>query len=167
MFFEFTRGNLPRVNGESHEALDLDERFENALRTTAMAWQQAVDRRFRGLGLNRMSWMTIVAATQARAPLSQSALADQLGVSRASMVHTIDRLVKDGLVKREPSASDRRLNRIVVTDAGMHFYLLIKDKVAAGRREMLAVVESEKLVHLTELLEQLRIHWQVSRENCH
>jgi len=141
---------------ESRIALDLDERFENALRNTATAWRQAVDRRLRRLGGNRMSWMAIAASTQARLPLSQSALADTLAVSRASMVHTIDRLVKNGLVKRESSASDRRLKRIVVTEAGAHLYSLLKGEVAAVRRQMLAIVELEKLVHLTELLETLQ-----------
>jgi MarR family transcriptional regulator for hemolysin len=102
-----------------------------------------------------MSWMTIAAAAQARLPLSQSALADTLAVSRASMVHTIDRLAKNGLVKRESSSSDRRLKRIVVTEAGAHLYFLLKDEVAAVRRQMLAIVELEKLVNLTEILETL------------
>ena len=141
---------------ESRLAFDIDERFENALRNTAAAWRQAVDRRLRCLGVNRMSWMTIAVATQAPLPLSQSALADTLAVSRASMVHTIDRLVKNGLVRRESSASDRRLKRIVVTEAGAHLYSLLKDEVAAIRRQMLAIVELEKLVHLTELLETLQ-----------
>jgi MarR family transcriptional regulator for hemolysin len=152
---------------ESHLAFDLEERFESALRKTATAWRHAVDRRLRRLGVSRTSWMTIAAATQACSPLSQSALADTLGVSRASMVHTVDRLVKGGLVKREPSASDRRLKRIVVTDAGKHFYFLIKDEVAARRREMLAFVEPKELVHLTDLFEKLFIRWQVLRDNCH
>jgi MarR family transcriptional regulator, transcriptional regulator for hemolysin len=156
MFFEFSRGKFFRMIDESCNALDLDERFENALRNTAMAWRQAVDRRLRRLGVSRVSWMTIAAATQARLPLSQSALADALAVSRAAMVHAIDRLAKDGLVKRESSDSDRRLKRIVVTDAGTHMYSLIKDEVAAVRRQMLAIVELEKLVHLTELLEKLQ-----------
>ena len=156
MFFEFTRGNPFRIIDESRLSFGVDDRFENALRNAATAWRLAIDRRLRRLGANRMSWMTIAAATQARSPLSQSALADTLAVSRASMVHTIDRLVKDGLVRREPSVSDRRLKRIVVTEAGMHFYLLIKDEVTAGRREMLASVELEKLTHLTELLENLQ-----------
>jgi MarR family transcriptional regulator for hemolysin len=156
MFFEFTRGNSLRMIDESRRSFDVDDRFENALRNTATAWRLAVDRRLRRLGVNWISWMTIAAASQARSPLSQSALADRLAVSRASMVHTIDRLVKDGLVKRELSASDRRLKRIVVTEAGMHFYLLIKDEVTAGRREMLASVGLEKLTHLTELLEKLQ-----------
>jgi MarR family transcriptional regulator for hemolysin len=156
MFFEFTGGNSLRMIDESRVAFDLDERFENALRNTATGWRQAVDRRLRRLGVNRMSWMTIAASTQARLPLSQSALADTLAVSRASMVDTIDRLVKNGLVKRESSASDRRLKRIVVTEAGAQLYSLLKGEVAAVRRQMLAIVELEKLVHLTELLETLQ-----------
>jgi len=156
MFFEFTRGISGRMIDESRVAFDLDERFENALRKTATAWRQAVDRRLRRLGVSRVGWMTIAAATQARYPLSQSALADMLAVSRASMVHVIDHLVKDGLVKRESMASDRRLKRVLVTEAGAHLYSLLKDEVAAIRREMLGIVEPEKLAHLTELLEKLQ-----------
>jgi DNA-binding MarR family transcriptional regulator len=155
MFFEF------------RQAPGADERFESALRNTAMAWQQAVERRLRRLGVNRMSWVTIVAATQARSPLTQSALADTLGVSRASMVRTVDRLVKEGLATRARSAADRRQNRIELTDAGMHFYLLKRDQVSAGLREMLAGVDFEKLGQLTEWLEQLHVRWQAPRSRPH
>ena len=156
MYFEFSSGNSARVNDESRHAFDLDERFELALRNAAKAWRQAVDRRLRRLGVDRISWMTITAATQARSPLSQSALADALAVSRASMVHTIDRLAKNGFVKRESSAFDRRQKRIVVTDAGAQLYSLLKDEVTGVRRQVLTVVEPEKLVHLTDLLEKLQ-----------
>jgi MarR family transcriptional regulator, transcriptional regulator for hemolysin len=156
MFFEFTRGDSLRTIDESRHAFDLDERFENALRNTAMAWRQAVDRRLRGLGVSRAGWMTIAAAMRARSPLSQSILADRLAVSSAYMVQTVDRLVKNGLVKRESSASDRRLKRVVVTEAGAHLYSLLRDEVAVVRRQILAMVEPAKLVHLTELLEKLQ-----------
>jgi DNA-binding MarR family transcriptional regulator len=156
MFFEFARGNALRMIDESRRAFDLDERFDNALRNTAMAWRQAVDRRLRRLGVSRVGWMTIAAAMQARSPLSQSTLADGLEISRASMVKTLDSLVKNGVVKRESPASDGRLKHIVVTEAGAHLYSLLRDEVAAVRRQMLAAVELEKLVHLTELLEKLQ-----------
>jgi len=156
MFFEFTRGNSLLMVDESRPAFDIDQRFENALRNTAMAWRQVVDRRLRRLGVSRVGWMTIAAAMQARSPLSQSSLADGVAISRASMVQTIDCLVKSGLVKRESSASDRRLKRVVVTEAGAHLYFLVRDEVAAVRRQMLAMVEPEKLVHVTEVLEKLQ-----------
>jgi DNA-binding MarR family transcriptional regulator len=156
MFFEFARENVDPMTGGSNLVSDLDERFENALRSTATAWRQAVERRLRRLGVGRVGWMVIAAATQASSPLSQSALADALAVSRASMVHTIDRLVKEGLVRREPAAFDRRLKRIVVTDAGAHLYLMLKNEAAAARRQMLTIFEPAKLVYLTELLENLQ-----------
>ena len=156
MYFEFDGRDTFRVIDESRRAFDLDERFENALRNAAMAWRHAVDRRLRRLGVDRMSWMTITAAIQSRQPLSQSALADLLAVSRASMVRTIDRLVKNGFVKRESSTFDRRLKRIVVTDAGAQLHASLKHEVAAVRRHVLAIFEPDKLVHLTQFLENLQ-----------
>ena len=143
------------IEGPSNAA-DLAERFENALYNSARAWRDAVYRRLECLGISVASWMTIAAASQARSPLSQSELADMLSVSRASMVHMIDRLVKEGLVIREPSVSDRRVNRIVITDAGHRLCAELKSEAAAVRQQLLASIELDKLAHLTELLEQLQ-----------
>ena len=136
-------------------AADLAERFENALHNAARGWRHAMDRRFKYLGISVASWMTIAAASQVRSPLSQSELADMLSVSRASMVHMIDHLVKAGLAIREPSISDRRVNRIVVTDAGHRLYAESTKLATAVRQQLIAGIHLEKLVHLTELLEQL------------
>jgi MarR family transcriptional regulator for hemolysin len=155
MFFEFTRGNQPRaINGSRHSP-DLEERFDSALRNIAKGWRQAVDRRLARLGVSQTGWMTIAEAMHARLPLSQSKLADKIAISGASMVQTIDRLVRDGLVKRESSAADRREKRIVITGAGAHLYALIQIEIAAARRQWLATIEPEGLDHLTELLERL------------
>jgi MarR family transcriptional regulator, transcriptional regulator for hemolysin len=137
-------------------ATDLAERFESALYNAAKCWRHAVDRRLEYLGISLTSWMTIAAASQILSPLSQSELADMLSVSSTSMVHMIDRLVKAGLVIRKPSLSDRRVNRIVITDAGRRLYVQIKDEAAAIRQQLVAGIESERLAHLTELLEQLQ-----------
>jgi MarR family transcriptional regulator for hemolysin len=137
-------------------AADLAERFENALYNLARDWRHAVDRRLKYLGISMASWMTIAAASQVRTPLSQSELADMLSVSGASMVHMIDRLVKAGLAIREPSISDRRVNRIVITDAGHRLCAELKTEAAAVRQQLLASIESGKLAHLTELLEKLQ-----------
>jgi MarR family transcriptional regulator for hemolysin len=154
-------------------ATDLAERFENALHNTARGWRNAMDRRLRYLGISLASWMTIAAASQVRLTLSQSELADMLAVSGATMVHMIDRLVKAGLVMREPSISDRRVNRIVITHAGHRLYAQIKDEASAVRQQLLASITLESLAHLTELLEQLQCILQPYhdcapvRPNCH
>jgi MarR family transcriptional regulator for hemolysin len=135
---------------------ELEERFSNALHNTARAWRQAIDRRLKHLGVSQASWMTIVAAAKAPSPLSQSELADRLGVEGATMVAMIDRLVKAGLVIREPSTADRRIKRVVVTAAGHRLYDTVKVEATAVRKEFLALIDSQKLQAATDVLETLQ-----------
>ena len=135
---------------------ELEERFADALHSTARAWRQAVDRRLKGLGLSQAGWMTIAVAAKARAPLSQSELADRLGVEGATMVAMVDRLVKAGLVARQPSKTDRRINHVMLTEAGVRLYDRVKTEAAAVRRELLTEIDPKKLAIAAELLEGLQ-----------
>lgn len=134
---------------------DLEERFANALHGTARAWRQAVDRRLRSSGVSQASWMTIAVAAKAGYPLSQSELADRLAVEGATMVAMVDRLVKAGLVVREPSTVDRRIKHIVITEAGHRLYDTVKSEAAAVRQQLLAQVDRSQLEAATEVLEAL------------
>jgi MarR family transcriptional regulator for hemolysin len=135
---------------------DLDERFADALHSTARAWRQAVDRRLKYLGVSQASWMTIAVAAKAPTPLSQSELADKLGVEGATMVAMVDRLVKAGLSVRAPSSSDRRVNHVLLTDAGQRLYANVKAEAAAVRKDLLTGIDPKKLEIATEVLESLQ-----------
>src|ERR1700759_3931285 len=135
---------------------DLEERFSDALHSTSRSWRQAVDRRLKYLGVSQASWMTIAFAAKAREPLSQSELADRLAVEAATMVAMVDRLVKAGLVVREPSTTDRRVKRVVLTAAGNVLYERVRAEAAAFRHLLLADLEPKKLLAAAELLENLQ-----------
>jgi MarR family transcriptional regulator for hemolysin len=135
---------------------DLEERFSTALHSTARAWRQTVDRRLKYLGVSQASWMTIAVAAKANQPLSQSELADRLAVEGATMVAMVDRLVKAGLVKREPSTTDRRVKRVVVTEAGYRLFDTVKTEAAAVRKELLSKMDPKKLEAATYVLEALQ-----------
>lgn len=135
---------------------DLEERFSNALHGTARAWRQAVDRRLKYLGMSQASWMTIAVAAKAHSPLSQSELADRLAVEGATMVAMVDRLVKAGLVVREPSTSDRRVKYVVITAAGHALYEAVRTQAAAVRKELLSKIDHQHLETATEVLEALQ-----------
>jgi MarR family transcriptional regulator for hemolysin len=135
---------------------DLQERFADALHGTARSWRQAIDRRLKGLGMSQASWLTIAVASKARTPLSQSELADRLGVEGATMVAMVDRLVKAGFVVRQPCESDRRINRVVLTDLGQRLFETVKAEASAVREELLAGLDSRKLAIATEILETLQ-----------
>jgi MarR family transcriptional regulator for hemolysin len=135
---------------------DLEERFSGALHNTSRAWRQALDRRLKYLGVSQASWMTIAVAAKAPGPLSQSELADSLGVEGATMVAMVDRLVKAGFVVREPSTTDRRVKRVVLTPAGNLLYDKVRTEAAAFRGALLAGIDHQKLLVATDLLEGLQ-----------
>ncbi len=134
---------------------DLEERFANALCGTARAWRQALDRRLKHLGLSQASWATLEAAATAAPVPSQSELALRLAVEGATMVAMIDRLVDAGLVVREPSTSDRRVKRVVVTAAGRRLYATVQAAAAEARKELLASADRRQLEDVTLALEAL------------
>lgn len=135
---------------------DVEERFTGALHNTSRAWRQALDRRLKYLGVSQASWMTIAVAAKAAGPLSQSELADRLGVEGATMVAMVDRLVRAALVMREPSTADRRVKRVVLTPAGNLLYDKVRAEAAAFRKALLADIDPKKLLIATELLEGLQ-----------
>ena len=135
---------------------DLEERFSHALHGTARAWRQAVDRRLKYLGVSQASWTTIAMAAKADQPLSQSELADRLAVEGATMVAMVDRLVKAGLVRRESCTVDRRIKRVVLTDAGYRVFDTVKAEAVAVRKELLAKIDPRKLEAATQVLEALQ-----------
>jgi MarR family transcriptional regulator for hemolysin len=135
---------------------DLEERFSSALYNTSRACRQALDRRLKYLGVSQASWMTIAVVAKAHEPLSQSELAQGLGVEGATMVAMVDRLVKAGFVLREPSATDRRVKRVVLTAAGTALYNKVRTEAIAFRKELLAGIDPKKLLAATELLENLQ-----------
>ncbi len=135
---------------------ELQERFSSALHNTSRSWRQALDRRLKYLGVSQASWMTIAMAAKAAEPLSQSELADRLAVEGATMVAMVDRLVKAGLVMRQPSTTDRRIKRVVLTEAGTVLYARVLAEAGAFRKELLAGLDADKLLVATELLEGLQ-----------
>lgn len=135
--------------------LTLEERFSAALHNAARSWRQAVDRRLKHLGVGQASWMAIAVVAKAGQPMSQTELAHKLGVEDPTMVSMIDRLMKAGLVVREPSQTDRRVKLVVLTDAGTALYRKVKAEADAFRIEFLANIDKETLRTATDLLETL------------
>jgi DNA-binding MarR family transcriptional regulator len=66
----------------------------------------------------RPGQFSVLAVIGGNAGLSQSQLCEALGIKRANLVAVIDHLESLKLVSRQPSATDRRSNRLHLTPAG-------------------------------------------------
>ncbi|MEC5384902.1 MarR family transcriptional regulator [Uliginosibacterium sp. H3] len=133
----------------------LEERFARALHSTTRVWRLALDRRLKDLGLSQAGWMTIAIVAKAEAPLSQIELAQRVGVEGSTMVAMVDRLVKSGLLERQPSPSDRRVRFVVLTEPGNQTYARVKAEADAFRMEVMAGVDADALRVAAELLEHI------------
>jgi DNA-binding MarR family transcriptional regulator len=76
-------------------------------------------------------------------PLPMSRLADAMDVSQASATGIVDRMEQRGLVERLRDDADRRVVRVAL---------------AAGGRQTLGVMASERRDHLAQIIDQLTDH---------
>lgn len=136
----------------------MDERFTAAVHNCARIWRLAIDKRLKHIGIGQAGWMTIAMIAKAKEPLSQRALADQVGVEGPSMVAMLDRLERDGLVERVASSTDRRVKLVQLTEAGGTLFAEVKKEANAFRAALLEGVDPEELAVATRLLERLRKH---------
>lgn len=136
--------------------MSAEERFSNALHTTARIWRLALDRRLKDLGVSQAGWLSIAYIAKAKSPLSQAELASLVQVEAATMVSTIDRLEKAGLVQRLPSESDRRVKLLVVTAEGQAIYEQVRARADDLRRELIGRIDPEKIAVATSVLEELQ-----------
>jgi MarR family transcriptional regulator for hemolysin len=131
----------------------IEERFSSVLYNASRAWRQALDRRLKDLGVGQAGWLAITVAARASEPMSQTELARRLGVEDPTVVATVDRLVKAGLVARMPCAQDRRVKLVVLTEAGKALYAKVKTQADTVRGELLCTVDRQQLEMVTAVLE--------------
>jgi MarR family transcriptional regulator for hemolysin len=136
--------------------MSLDERFSNALHASARGWRHALERQLRVTGVSQAGWSAVAAAAAMPRPPSQSELAQLLGVEGATMVTTIDRLAAAGLVERVPSATDRRVNLVVVTERGRVLAERVRRESEALRQQLLQRIGGERIAAAASVLEELQ-----------
>jgi len=129
--------------------------FTHLLYQTAHAWRLAVDRHLKHSGLSMSSWMAIGLIASETRPLTQTELAQMLGLEDASMVPLIDRLVKQELLTRVQPLEDRRKRHLVLTEKGNQAFALVKSKADALRADLLSDIDPQALATTEQVLQQL------------
>lgn len=88
--------------------------------------------------------------------LSMGELSRRLMVTNGNITGLIDRLVRDGLVERQPAPNDRRMQLVRLTDGGKRFF----DDVAAQHRswvsDMMKDLGRAEMIQLYDLLARLK-----------
>lgn len=142
--------------------LDLNESIGLMLKTSAKAWEKAVDVDMRNkFGLTGGKWKIIVVLS-IRQGITQKQLADMTFVEAPTLVPIIDKMEKDGYLKRQPDSNDRRNNLIFMTEKSEKIVEPIIDCIIDIRKIALNKISKKDLeigkkvlLQITENTEQL------------
>lgn len=92
---------------------------------------------------------------QAPAGLKVTDIARQQNISDSAASKLCDRLVKDGLVSRERSVQDKRIQVVVITPAGRDAVTAAQETGESAAERFFAALTAEQQQQLGELLKQL------------
>lgn len=120
----------------------------------ATGLRAAYDRRFAPLGLN-LSQATIIGYLGEFGPTIQTRLADHLSQGRAAAGTSIDRLERDGLVRRAHDPADGRVWLVELTAAGQQLVPRVAEIDADFRSMFRAGLDRDERHVLGEALGRL------------
>ena len=96
--------------------------------------------------------MLIMKVLQEEGVLHISEIGDMVVISKSQMTHSIDKLIRLGMIKRQPDAKDRRRTNIRLTEKGM-MTLEEVDRVSKSlMRAKLSSLGDEELEKLSDSL---------------
>jgi len=113
------------------------------------------DRRSRALGLTRSQWW-VLNFVYALEGATQTELADQCEVERATMGRLLDKLEEKGWVRREADSQDRRIRRVFLTGAVQDLMVTLRAIGAEVRNGAMAGLTQEEQDQFVDLLLKIK-----------
>jgi DNA-binding MarR family transcriptional regulator len=107
----------------------------------SFALELADELRRHGIGIGQWAVLLFLWAEDG---MSQAELSRVVAIEPPTMVRTVDRMVRDGLVTRRPDPADRRISRIYLTDRGRALRDdLVPKAVAVNEAHLARLTETE------------------------
>jgi MarR family transcriptional regulator for hemolysin len=79
-----------------------------------------------------------------------------MGIEAATLVRLVDRMEREGMLKRCGSETDRRVKHLRLSADGKNAVVLIRDHAAVLRKEILAASSKEEIGTALKVLNSIR-----------
>ena len=133
-----------------------EQALSSLLREVPRLWRAVVDRRLRPVGLSQAKWRVLYFASRQAQPITQTELAEYLGIEAPSLARLLDRLADDGWIVRRRCPGDRRLKRVELTAKARKVSTQIEAVVHEVRQCLLTGIEDAELWRCVATLEQIK-----------
>lgn len=105
-----------------------------------------------GIGPGQLGVLLLVEANPGS---NQTRIGKALGIDRSTLVSIIDMLEKRGLIRREPSPTDRRSHALMLSEEGTGFLRALRPRLDAHEAEIARNLSAAERAQLIELLQRL------------
>jgi MarR family transcriptional regulator for hemolysin len=121
---------------------------------TAKALSRAFDDALVAVGGSTPTWLVLLALTTGE-HRTQGQLAEAVGVRQPTLTHHLDSMERAGFVTREREPGNRRVQHVVVTEAGQQLFLRLRRAAGSFDGRLRAGLEDEEIAELRRVLAQL------------
>ena len=131
-------------------------RMSSGLMQAGRQWQKVVDAALAGHGLSNAMTTPLLMIGRAGGGVRQIELAQLIGVEGPSLVRILDKLAAAGLVRRVNDVSDRRANKLWLTEAGEAIRQQLETQLNALRKKTfgdMSDAEMEAVLKLYRIVE--------------
>jgi MarR family transcriptional regulator, transcriptional regulator for hemolysin len=123
----------------------LRQSFTHALLLSSRSWRRLADGIVKVYGLSDATALPLVLIGRLGDGLSQTELAEAVGVEGPSLVRLLDQLGAQGLVQRREDPSDRRAKILSLTDSGRALVAKIEADLERLREQIFGQISTADL----------------------
>ena len=124
------------------------------LTRTARAVGQAFERARAEAGGSASTWQVLV-LVRAQKWGTQAAMAEEMGITGATLTHHLNMLENRGLVRRWRDADNRRVQHVELTEAGIELFDRLRVVAQAHDQRLRSGLGEEDVARLRDLLDRL------------
>lgn len=122
----------------------------------ARRWRIRLDERLKPVGLTKAASVVLFWLSRAPDGMTQTELAEQIGVETSTLTRQLDSMEARGLIERRGVATDRRVKRVVLTERALPLVNQI-DAIDAGlRAELFDGLSTDEVHAAVSVLQKLR-----------
>jgi MarR family transcriptional regulator for hemolysin len=121
---------------------------------TAKALSRAFDDALVAAGGSTPTWLVLLALVTGE-HRTQGELAEAVGVRQPTLTHHLDTMERAGFVTRLREPDNRRIQRVVVTEAGQQLFLRLRRAAGSFDGRLKAGLDEDEIAGLGKVLAQL------------
>jgi MarR family transcriptional regulator, transcriptional regulator for hemolysin len=125
------------------------------LARTARVVSQAFERAMAEAGGSASTWQVLVLIRSQKWG-NQAEMAEALGITGATLTHHLNAMESQGLVRRWREASNRRVQRVELTDDGIAMFDRLRGAAMAHDARLRSGLSEEETAQLATLLDKLQ-----------